>query len=91
MEPTEGLPAVNIRISGQALRYLENCDDSEFHLLRGEIILISANPQVDGSNIIALQPPMDVFRIHQGEQYAITFHMSNPNTMLVIHIQTRQS
>ena len=89
MSPSEEAPAVNVRITGQALRYLENCDESEFHLLRGEIILISANPRVDGANIIALQPPMDVFRVHQGEQYAITFHMSNPNSMLVIHIQTR--
>ena len=89
--PPEGLPAVNIRLAGQALRYLENCDDDEFHLLRGEVILVSMDPQIDGRKIIALPRSLDVLRVYQGDQYRITFYMSDPTTMLVLHIQALQA
>jgi hypothetical protein len=80
-------PSIKIQVAGQALRYLENCDDEEFHFLRGEIILLSTNPQINNRDIVALPRPPAIFRVYRGERYRITFYMNDPETMVVLNIE----
>ncbi len=80
-------PPVRIRIAGQALRYLENCGDEEFHILRGEILLLSTNPGVNNRDIIALPRPRVMLRLYLGNSYHITYFMNDLEIMVVLNIR----
>ena len=80
--------SVKVQVSGQALSYLENCDEAEFHLLRGEIILLSTATEIDDRDVIAIPRLPNIFRLYRGSRYHITFYMNDPETMLVLNIQS---
>ena len=78
-----------IREGSQPEQFLAACDVDEFHYLRGLLVLLCSNYEVDGSTITVQEMPPAVFRLYQDAEYVIRLYMVDRDVMQLMRIWRR--
>ena len=89
MDSSDQVTKLLIREGSQPDQFLASCDDDEFHHLRGLLLLLSSNYELDGETIITEEMPPLVFRLYQDEAYLIRFYLEDRDLLRVMRIWRR--
>ena len=86
MAAMERVTRILIREGSQPDQFLAACDEDEFHYLRGLLLLIGSNYEVDGKIITVEERPPIIFRLYQDEDYVIRFYVADRDVLQVMRI-----
>ncbi len=78
---------IRLHIVGQAERFLLNLQEDEFHYVRGLLLLLGSNYEVDGQTVTTIDRPPLVFRVYRDREYVVTFNMAGEDYLVVASIQ----
>ena len=89
MAAMERVTRILIREGSQPDQFLADCGDDEFHYVRGLLLEIGVNYEVDGERIIYEDMPPVVFRLYQDDDYEIRFYVTDRDVLQIMRIWRR--
>ena len=89
MAASERITRILIRAGSQPDQFLADCDRDEFHYVRGLLLEIGANYEVDGERIIYEDMPPVVFRLYEDDDYVIRFYVADKDVLQIMRIWRR--